>query len=96
MELGSENPARLDWFVAAPAIETFLPESRWREEVLSLSPSEPGKLEIRPDGHRRYWFHRCSVCVQREDGETRDRVYSFVFDWAEGRWQLVDLPAVVS
>lgn len=96
MELSTSNPEHLDWTLARGMIEEFLPRSRWAEEVVSIEKGDPGRLEVRPaDARRRYWFPRCAVRVRRaQDGRELDRSYSFVFDWCEGRWQSVDVPAV--
>jgi hypothetical protein len=95
MDLGTTNAEHLDWSLARGMIEEFLPRSRWAEEIVALEKGEPGRLEVGPDARRRYWFPRCSARV-RLAGEAREveRRYSFVFDWREGRWQAIDLPAV--
>jgi len=96
VDFGTQNQDYLDWHLAERLIHEFLPASNFHEEVLRIERGDAGQTEIRPaDGHRRYWFHRCRVQVKRlRDGEERNRVYSFVFDWCEGRWQLRDVPAV--
>src|SRR5438067_2108659 len=96
METATTNPDHLEWTLATGMIEEFLPRSPWAEEVIELAKGDPGRLEIRPsDARRRYWFPRCALRVRRSgDGREIDRRYSFAFDWCEGRWQLVDLPAV--
>jgi hypothetical protein len=96
MDGGTTNAETLDWTLARGMIEEFLPRSRWQEEVLAIEKGEPGQLEVRAqDARRRFWFPGCGVRVRRmADGREIDRRYSFVFDWREGRWQKVDLPAV--
>ncbi len=94
-ELTTTDTERLDWDLARGMIEEFLPRSAWGEEVLSIERGEPGRLELRADGRRRYWFPGCALRVRRaRDGAEFERCYSFAFDWSEGRWQLLELPAV--
>ncbi len=90
------NADHLDWSLARGMIEEFLPSSFFSEEVVAIEKGDAGRLEVRPaDARRRYWFPRCRVRVRRPDGDAEaDRRYSFVFDWCEGRWQIVDVPAV--
>jgi hypothetical protein len=89
------NAEMLDWSLARGMLEEFLPRSAWAEEVVAVERGEPGRLEVRGDARRRYWFHGCPVRVRRAvDGRELDRRYSLVFDWRDGRWQMVDLPAV--
>jgi hypothetical protein len=96
MDTATTNPEQLDWTLARGMIEEFLPRSAWAEEVVGLEKGEPGRLEVRSaDARRRFWFPRCAVRIRRmTDGRELDRCCSFVFDWCEGRWQLVDVPAV--
>ena len=96
MESGTTNAEYLEWTLAQGMIEEFLPRSRWAEEVVRIEKGEPGRLEVRADDlRRRYWFPRCNLRVRRSaDGRELDRAYSFAFDWCEGRWQLIDVPAV--
>jgi hypothetical protein len=92
---GLSNAEQLDWALARGIVEEFLPRSAWAEEVVAIEKGEPGRLEVRPDARRRYWFRGCAVRVRRaSDGRELDRRYSLVFDWCEGRWQMVDVPAV--
>jgi hypothetical protein len=89
------DPEKLDWDLARGMIEEFLPRSAWGEEVLSVEKGEPGRIALWPDGRRRFLFPGCALRVRRaRDGREFDRRYSFAFDWAEGRWMLIDLPAV--
>jgi hypothetical protein len=92
----SASQEHLGWQLARGMIEEFLPSSPWGEEVLELDKGLPGRLEIEPaTAHRRYRYPACRLLVRRvADGEQFERRYSFAFDWCEGRWQLVELPAV--
>lgn len=95
VQFASTDPHALEWNLAQGMIEEFLPKSFWREEIVAIQRGLPGRLEVTPeDGRRRYWFPRCRVRVRPESGEVRFRIYSFVFDWLEGRWQIVDVPSV--
>lgn len=96
MDASTTNLDHLDWTLARGMIEEFLPRSLWAEEVVTLEKGDPGRLEVRgADGRRRYWYPRCTARVRSTGGTSEvARKYSFAFDWCEGRWQLVDLPAV--